>query len=81
MAEINLSGPEGNAFFLIGRAKTWGKQLGYDSSRIGRIMDDMKSGDYNNLVRVFKQNFEGVVTLFADSEIDGLDDDLYEVIW
>lgn len=81
MAEINLSGPEGNAFFLIGRVKTWGKQLGYDAEDIENITDQMKSGDYNNLVRVFVENFGVVCTLVADSEIDGLDDDLYEVIW
>lgn len=81
MVEINLSGPEGNAFFLLGRVKTWGKQLGLDSEDITNIMEQMKSGDYNNLVRVFVENFGSVSNLVADSEIDGLDPDLYGIVW
>ena len=47
---IDLTGPQGNAFFLLGTATDICKQLGYDSKP---VLDDMKSGDYENLLNVF----------------------------
>ena len=38
--EIDLTGPEGNAFVLIGYAQTWGRQLGYSEHRIKCIIDE-----------------------------------------
>ena len=43
--EIDLTGPQGNAFYLIGTANNLCKQLGYDSKP---VIDDMKAGDYDN---------------------------------
>lgn len=59
--EIDLTGPQGNAFFLIGTAGNLAKQLGKDSKK---ITNEMMSGDYENLIKVFDREFGSVVTLY-----------------
>ena len=59
--EIDLTGPQGNAFYLLGTAKKLANQLGLDGNE---ILTEMKSGDYNNLVNVFDKNFGSIVTLY-----------------
>jgi len=59
--EVDLTGPQGNAFYLIGLAQNLSKQLGFNSKE---IVDEMKSGDYENLIRVFDSNFGSIVTLY-----------------
>ena len=59
--EIDLTGPQGNAFFLLGTASNLCKQLGVDTKP---VLDDMKSGDYENLIKVFDHYFGSVVTLY-----------------
>ena len=51
---IDLTGPDGNAFALMGYAKRFAKQLNLDSNK---IINDMTSGDYENLIQVFDNNF------------------------
>ena len=48
--EIDLTGPDGNAFVLLGYAKRLGRELGLD---VTQIQSEMMSGDYENLVNVF----------------------------
>jgi hypothetical protein len=57
---IDLTGPEGNAFFLLGRATTYAKQLGLDGDK---IMAEMTSSDYENLIKVFDSYFGDYVIL------------------
>jgi len=59
--EIDLTGPQGNAFYLMGTAKKLANQLGLDSKK---ILTEMKSGDYENLLQVFDKNFGSFVTLY-----------------
>jgi len=59
--EIDLTGPQGNAFFLLGTAKKLANQLGLDGDE---ILNQMKSGDYENLLQVFDKNFGMFVTLY-----------------
>jgi hypothetical protein len=59
--EIDLTGPQGNVFFLIGTAKNLAKQLGMDSSSVQK---EMMSGDYENAVNVFDKYFGNFVTLY-----------------
>ena len=59
--EIDLTGPQGNAFFLIGTAVNLSKQFGMDSKK---ITSEMMSGDYENLIKVFDREFGSVVTLY-----------------
>ena len=58
---IDLSGPDGNAYALMGYATDLARQL---QVPVEPIIRDMKSGDYDNLVYVFEQNFP-VVTLIG----------------
>jgi hypothetical protein len=59
--EIDLTGPEGNAFVLLGHTKKLAEELGLDGDA---IRDEMKSGDYENLVNVFDENFGDYITLY-----------------
>lgn len=77
--EIDLCGPQGNAFYLIGLAKTLAKQLkievdgleamhelGITKSRTPAdwIVEQMMSGDYDNLLTVFDSYFGEYVILY-----------------
>jgi hypothetical protein len=62
---IDISGSDGNAFALIGYAKKFAKQLDLD---FRPIKDEMMSGDYDNLLRVFNKNFGNVVDLVGYKE-------------
>ena len=57
---IDLTGPDGNAFALMGYASRFAKQLGLDSKV---IINEMQSGDYENLIRVFDGYFGSFVVL------------------
>jgi len=57
---IDLTGPEGNAFVLMGYAKKWAKDLGLDGSA---IVNEMMTGDYENLVNVLDSYFGDFVVL------------------
>lgn len=59
--EIDLTGPQGNAFFLFGTASNLAKQLDLDGKE---IVEEMKSGDYENLLQVFDRHFGSFVTLY-----------------
>tara|TARA_R110000765_G_scaffold182708_2_gene288668 strand:+ start:281 stop:505 length:225 start_codon:yes stop_codon:yes gene_type:complete len=59
--EIDLTGPDGNAFVLLGKAKNLAKQLELDGDK---IIEEMTSGDYDNLLDVFDENFGSFITLY-----------------
>ena len=59
--EIDLSGPQGNAFFLLGTANNLAKQLGLDGKA---IQAEMMKGDYENLIKVFDSYFGDFVVLY-----------------
>ena len=59
--EIDLSGPDGNAFALLGMAKKWGKQLGLDWKE---IQSQMMSGEYDNLLDVMEEEFGDYVIFY-----------------
>ena len=63
---INLDGPDGNAFALMAYAKRYDKALGYASDEA--ILNNMKSGDYTNLVRTFDKYFGEFVILETTNE-------------
>jgi hypothetical protein len=60
MNQIDLSGPKGNAFFLIGQAKMWAKELDLDADAISK---EMRSSDYENLISVFNKYFSNICEL------------------
>ena len=61
---IDLTGPDGNAFVLMGYAKRLAKQLypkglGFEKE----IINEMMSGDYEHLLEVFDKHFGDYVIL------------------
>ena len=62
--EIDLTGPEGNAFVLLGYAKRYAKQLGKNGVEAEAIVHEMMQGDYENLLDVFDREFGDYVTLY-----------------
>ena len=58
---IDLTGPQGNAFFLLGYAKKLAKQ--FDFEDVDGLLDDMQSGDYEHLIQVFDEHFGDFVIL------------------
>jgi hypothetical protein len=70
--EIDLTGPEGNAFVLMGYANRFGKQLGLDTDK---IIEEMKSGDYDNLVKTFDSYFGDFVILYTSEQDEEFDDE------
>ena len=62
--EIDLTGPQGNAYYLLGLAKKWGKQLDMSENYIKEMLEKMMSGDYENLVKVFDDEFGSIVTIY-----------------
>jgi hypothetical protein len=59
--ELDLAGPLGNAWNLMAIAKEASKKLGLDP--VG-IIEEMRSKDYNHLLRVFEKYFGEYYTLY-----------------
>ena len=57
---IDLTGPEGNAFVLLGYAKQYAKQLKFDEKK---ITSEMMEGDYEELLETFDKYFGDFVIL------------------
>lgn len=57
---IDLTGPDGNAFVLLGYARNYAKQLGLDADM---ICNEMRESDYENLITVFDKYFGDFVIL------------------
>ena len=60
---IDLTGPQGNAFYLLGTASFYCKQLGYSQEETDDLLNDMKSSDYDHLVKTFDEEFGHFVIL------------------
>ena len=59
--EIDLTGPDGNAFAILGLAKRLCRELDIPFKP---LMNKMTSGDYENLIKVFDDKFGSFVTLY-----------------
>lgn len=57
---IDLTGPQGNAFYLMGFAQKNARKFGLDGSA---ILAEMNSGDYENLITTFDKYFGEYVIL------------------
>ena len=58
--EIDISGPAGNAYVLLGYAQSYCKQLNISPEP---IIERMRAGDYENLLKVFDDEFGEYVNL------------------
>ena len=68
MRVIDLDGPDGNAFFLLGQARKWSKELGFNPCD---ITTEMTSGDYTHLCKTFLKYFGTFANLeTTDPELD-----------
>ena len=57
---IDLTGPDGNAFCLLGNARKLARDLGLDGRAIS---EEMIKGDYEHLVSTFDKYFGDYVIL------------------
>jgi hypothetical protein len=57
---IDLTGPDGNAYYLLAQVESLARQLDLNSAI---ILDQMRAGDYENLVLVFDRYFGDHVIL------------------
>lgn len=55
--EIDITGPAGNAYALLGNARSLAKQLDWSKEESNALLDRMRSGDYENLVEEFDKAF------------------------
>jgi len=62
--EIDLSGPKGNAHYLLGLALNLCRQLRYDDFKTECILEEMKLTDYEGLLFTFDREFGTLVTLW-----------------
>lgn len=62
--EIDLRGPQGNAFYLLALAHDLGKQLKFDKKIIEDIVNTMKLGTYEDLIKTFDVWFGDYVILY-----------------
>ena len=59
--EIDLTGPDGNAYAILGLAKRLCKEFDIPFKP---LMEKMTSGDYENLIKVFDDKYGSFVTMY-----------------
>jgi hypothetical protein len=59
--EIDLTGPDGNAFALMGYATNFAKTLNLNKDQ---ILNEMMSGDYENLLQVMEKYFGDYIIMY-----------------
>ena len=59
--EIDLTGPDGNAYVILGLAKRLCREFDIPFKP---LMEKMTSGDYENLIKVFDDKFGSFVTMY-----------------
>jgi len=62
--EIDLTGPQGNAFYLLALADKLSQKLGHDKFKRDCILDEMRLSDYEGLLWTFDREFGTLVTLW-----------------
>ena len=62
---LDLAGSDGYAFALMAHANRLGTKMGLESEERDRIVMEMQSSDYENLVKVFTKYFGAHVKLLG----------------
>ena len=57
---IDLTGPQGNAYFLLGTASKLSNDCGYDTVE---VLAEMQSSDYEHLIQTFDKYFGMIIDL------------------
>lgn len=74
----NLSGPEGNAFAVMGNVQRAMRAAGKSHEEVEAYMNEAMSGDYNNLLSVTRKTVSVVQRVYRYVIDEGdEDDDLY----
>jgi len=60
---IDLTGPDGNAYYLLAQVRSLGKQISLSEKEMNKIELEMKSSDYEHLVKTFDHHFGQWVVL------------------
>lgn len=55
---LQLSGEDGNAFFIMGRASATAKKAGWSKEKINEYLEEAKQGDYDHLLQVTMKYFD-----------------------
>jgi hypothetical protein len=55
---VQLSGEDGNAFFIIGRALAAARRAGVPSAELDVFANEAMSGDYDNVLRTCMKWFD-----------------------
>ena len=63
---VDCSGPDGNAFYLLGLAKDLAKRCDYTDKDTNKMMKELKSSDYEHLILTFDKYWGWHVTLEFD---------------
>ena len=56
--KVQLTGKDGNAFFVLGACTKAAKRAGIDRGEIEKFKSEAVSGDYNNLLRTCMEWFD-----------------------
>lgn len=65
--KIDIAGPEGNAFTIMGIVERVLKQTGREDE-IPEVMERMKNGDYDNLCAVATEVSNDTITFYNSNE-------------
>ena len=57
---IDLTGPQGNSFYLLGLARKLCKQLDLD---VNQVYGEMTTGSYEELITAFDKHFGSIIDL------------------
>ncbi len=60
---IDLTGSGGNAYLLLGTAMNLMKQLDFTPEEAEGVFEEMKSGDYEHLIKTFDHYFGDFIDL------------------
>ena len=56
--KVNLSGEDGNAYFIIGRVRKALRRAGVSNEEIELFTEEVKSGDYDHLLQTVMRTVE-----------------------
>lgn len=65
---IDINGPDGNAYCLLGMAGHLSEELHWSKEKEKQIQDEMTSSDYINLVKTFDKYFGDFVIIKTDNK-------------
>jgi len=55
---LKLTGQDGNAFSILGKARLVARKAGWDKERISEFMEKAMSGDYDHLLQTCMKYFD-----------------------